>query len=108
MAHGTIRRNIQIHVFWVGGLVKIGRVAGRALRRRARVPIRMALYTIRRKVCPGQRKIGGIMVKTTASISCWVTGKAGSTVVNISPDPVVLIVRFRVDMATRTSEFGVV
>ncbi len=50
MAHGTIRRDIQIQVFGIGGLVKIRRVTSRALCGRTCVSVRMTLNTVSRQM----------------------------------------------------------
>ncbi len=77
MAHCAIRRDIQRYVVRVGRPVKIRSVAGRTLRWRTGIPPGMTIQTIRRKVRPGQREIGCIVVKCVISIPRWVAGKAG-------------------------------
>lgn len=104
----AIRGNAQSDVIRIYTTIKIRRVTGRTLRRRTRITARMTVQTIRRKVRPGERESGGIVVKNIIRIARRMAGETGSAVVIIPWHPVVLIVRFRVSMAGGAGKFRVI
>lgn len=108
MTHGTICWDVQRRVLRVGSLVKICGMASGTLFWRTSIPGRMALHTIRGKVCPGQWEIRGIVVKSIVSATGRMAGKAGRTVVSIASNSGMTIVRFGVGMARGTGKFRVI
>ena len=108
MATHTIVRQRQTDVIRVGGFIKIQRMAGRTFGRRTSVAVSMALDTIRRQVCPRQRKVCGVVVKTAVRIARGVAGEAGGVFISIPHDPLMPVVRFRVQVADDATVRGIV
>lgn len=61
-------------------------------RRRAGVPIDMAVYTWRCDMSPCERKSSGIMIEAAGGIPCRMTLIASLTVVNISSNTIMFFV----------------
>ena len=68
----------------------------------------MTFNTIRRKVRPGQGEHRRIVVKNIVSIASWVAGQTSRIGIGITAHAIVLIVRFRVGVASNTGKFCVI
>lgn len=106
MTTGTIGWQIQRNVVGIGRLIKIGRMAGRTLGWCTDIPGGMTFDAIGCKVCPGERETGGIVVKTGAPITCWVTSQTSRTFINIPVYPIVHIIGFRIDVTGGARKYG--
>jgi hypothetical protein len=96
-------------VVWVGRLVEIIGVAACAIGGcTGVVPSGMTKSAVRRKVCPRQREVSRIMVKSAIRLTRRVAGQAGRIFIDIAHHAPVLIVRFWVDMADGTTVHGVI
>ena len=92
----------------IGSLVEIHRVTRSAIRRRPDITSRVTGHAFRCKVRACEGKICRIVVKNHVCIAGWVTGKAGRAVENVSADSFVLVVRFRIGVAGRAGENGII
>ena len=89
-------------------LVEIHRVTRSAIRRRPDITSRVTGHAFRGKVRACEWKICRIVVKNYICIAGWVTGKAGRAIESVSADPFVLVVRFRVGVASCAGENGII
>ncbi len=108
MATGTVFRKLRGGVIGVGRLVVIRRMATRTIRRRAGISGSMAVEAGRIQMCAHQWEFGLAVVKAIVLTPGWVAGQAGRTAVRITIHAVVVIIRFRVLMASDTSKFRVI
>lgn len=101
----AIHRQVERRVVRVRRLVKIHRVAGRAIRRRALKTVRVAVDALSRFMPAVQHKIRRVVVKNKARIALRMAGKTGRAVVIIAIYPRVVVVGLRVLVAGRAGEF---
>lgn len=108
MTRCTVGWNNQRAVVRVYALVVIRRMATRAICRRAGIPRSMAVEAGCCQMRSRQWKISLAMVKSIVLAPCRVTGKAGGAVIRIAVHAVVVIIRFRICMASGAGEFRII
>lgn len=86
-------------MIWIDGLFEVHHMAGRALCGCAGISGGMTLQTVRAGMCPGQRKGSHAVIKGIISISCGVASQAGGTIVGVSRNAIVVIIRLRIHVA---------
>ena len=92
MTRRAIRWNGKRNVIWVYTLCVIAVVTSKALCWGALIPGCMALEAIDYGVCARQWKVCSVMVEVDIPFSCWMAGKTGRAVVNITIDAGMLFV----------------
>ena len=108
VATGTVFRKLRGAVIGVGRLVIICRMATRTIRRCAGIPGSMAIEAGRSQMRAHQWEFGLAVVKAIVLTPGRVTGQAGRAAVRITIHAVVVIICFRVLMASDTSKFRVI
>lgn len=92
----------------IDGLFKVRHVTGRTFCRCAGISGRMTLQTVRVRMCPGQREGSHAMVENIISTSCGMTSQARGAVVCVPGHPVVIIIRFRIHVASDAGELCII
>ena len=104
----TIRRYSECGMARIGALIVIRRMATRAIGRGAGISGCVAIDAGGRLVRPGQREISIVVIESGAYISCRVAGKTGRTVVRISVNSIVLIIRLGVFMTRYAGKLRII